>query len=313
MDDQKKSESPAGGLWQDHMRRIDPDAEAAGSLKGSSVLLGFSCDEGVRRNHGRPGARSGPEAIRDALGRLAWHHSGELLDAGDVLCPGDDLESAQAEFGNRISRLLQAGVFPIGIGGGHEIAFGHVQGIREAIGEQTLGIINFDAHFDMRGPVDGKGNSGTSFYQIAQQEEARGRAFNYLCIGLQKENNTRMLFDTAERYRAEWIEAFKVNLFNRESLTGRLDWFLEKVDHVYLSFCLDVFNASIAPGVSAVNPLGIYPDIILYLIQHIVGSGKVISLDLAELNPLYDIDQRTARLAAALIFHALDWRGSSDR
>ena len=304
-------ESSAGGQWRDHTRSIDPDHEPAENLKGSAVLAGFSCDEGVRRNNGRPGAKDGPEVIRNALARLAWHHAGEMLDAGDVDCSEEDLETAQEAFGHLISKLLKAGSFPIGIGGGHEIAFGHYLGIREFIPDAKLGIINFDAHFDMRIPDNGRGNSGTSFYQIATHAADHGLPFHYLCIGIQKENNSRQLFETARTYEANWIEASEVHITELKILKNRLEHFLETVDHVYVSYCLDVFNASFAPGVSAVNPLGLNPDVVLPLTRHLLRSGKVISLDIAELNPHFDIDQRTARLAAALIYHSLcemDWR-----
>ena len=308
MKNEKKNNSPAGEQWRHHIRSIDPDKEPAELLNGAPVLLGFACDEGVRRNNGRPGAESGPENIRNALARLAWHDHGEVLDAGDIVCQGGNLETAQSAFGGKISRLLHAGSFPIGLGGGHEIAIAHYTGIRSCIGNSNLGIINFDAHFDMRIPADQQGNSGTSFYQIARHCQKYQHAFNYLCIGLQKENNTKILFDTAKEYQAEWILSSDVHLQYIESLIRKLNRFVDKVDHVYLSVCLDVLHASAAPGVSAVNPLGIYPDIALELIRHIAASGKLISIDLAELNPVYDIDHRTARLAAALIFHVLDCR-----
>ena len=308
MDPREKTNASAGGQWREHTRVIDTDREVKEDLRGSPVLLGFACDEGVRRNHGRPGSKKGPEAIRNALARLAWHHPGELLDGGDVTCNGEDLENAQTEFGRKIGRLLEGGGFPVGIGGGHEIAFGHYTGIRHCIGDAKLGIINFDAHFDMRIPVHNQGNSGTSFFQIARHCQENQLPFHYLCLGIQKENNTRVLFDTATEHQAQWIEAMDAHIRYREAVGEQLDRFLEQSDHVYLSFCLDVFNASVAPGVSAVNPLGLYPETVLDLTRHIAGSGKVVSVDLAELNPLYDIDQRTARLAAALIFHVLQWR-----
>jgi formiminoglutamase len=272
------------------------------------VLVGFACDEGVRRNKGRPGAKTGPEAIRNALARLAWHDAGEFLDAGDIPCAGKNLETAQTVFARRVTRLLKAGGFPIGIGGGHEIAFAHYLGIRDFIGDKRLGLINFDAHFDMRIPVNGQSNSGTSFYQIARHCVDRQWSFDYLCMGIQKLNTTAELFQTATQYQAHWIEASDIRMDHNRTLRRRLDQFLETVEYVYVSFCLDVFNASIAPGVSAVNPLGLLPDIVMQLSRHIFTSRKVISMDIAELNPIYDIDHRTAKLAAAIIFHALEWK-----
>jgi formiminoglutamase len=305
---EKKSLLGAAGLWCNHTRLIDSDHQAPEPLNGSAVLVGFACDEGVRRNNGRPGAKTGPKAIRNALARLAWHDAGELLDAGDIPCTGKDLQTAQTVFTHRITRVLKAGGFPIGMGGGHEIAFAHYLGIRDFIGDKRLGLINFDAHFDMRIPVNGQSNSGTSFYQIARHCVERQWPFDYLCMGIQKLNTTAELFQTATQYQVRWIEASDIRMDHARTLKRRLDQFLETVEHVYVSFCLDIFNASIAPGVSAVNPLGLFPDIVLLLLHHIFASRKVISMDIAELNPLYDIDDRTAKLAAAIIFHALEWK-----
>ena len=54
---------------------LAPDGEAAGRrvTARESRLIGFACDEGVRRNGGRVGAKDGPRAIRAALANLAWH------------------------------------------------------------------------------------------------------------------------------------------------------------------------------------------------------------------------------------------------
>ena len=58
-------------------------------------LLGYACDEGVKRNQGRIGAAGGPLALREKLGKLAWPHDGlKVYDFGDVLCPDSDMESS---------------------------------------------------------------------------------------------------------------------------------------------------------------------------------------------------------------------------
>jgi len=75
------------------------------------------------------------------------------------------------------------------------------------------------------------------------------------------------------------------------------------VDIVYLTVCLDVFAAAFAPAVSALAYNGILPDKIFQdFFKFILRSPKVKSMDIAELNPSLDIDNRTARLAASLIF-----------
>jgi formiminoglutamase len=305
----KNIEQNQGSHWRDHIRPVRLDNDELKPSDGGAALLGFACDEGVSRNNGRPGAKAGPEEIRNALSRLAWYQNCDILDAGDITCVNGDLETAQQIFANRISRLLHAGYFPIGIGGGHEMAFGHYLGIRDLIQGARLGIINFDAHFDMRFPVNNQSTSGTSFYQIAQHCNEHNWQFDYECIGIQKPANMAQLFQTAQDLKAHWIHASEVTMDNIEALEKKLDLFLDRVDHVYVSFCLDVFNAAVAPGVSAINPVGPFPESIMAVCKHIFTSQKIISMDIAELNPLYDLDHRTAKLAAAIIFDACEWKG----
>jgi formiminoglutamase len=82
----------------------------------------------------------------------------------------------------------------------------------------------------------------------------------------------------------------------REALAG----FVGSVDRVYLTLCLDVLPAAVAPDVSAPAARGIGLDIVEPLVDEVVRSGKLAIADIAEMNPRYDIDARTARVAARL-------------
>ena len=79
--------------------------------------------------------------------------------------------------------------------------------------------------------------------------------------------------------------------------------FLAGVDCAYLSICLDVLPASVAPGVSAPAACGVALDVIETLIREVKQSGKLAVADVAELNPDFDQDNRTARVAARLVHH----------
>ena len=88
------------------------------------ALLGICCDEGVRRNHGRHGARKGPNAIRHALAPMPLHLNLPIYDAGNLYCDLanlDDLSLRQADW---VQKLLEQGHFPLILGGGHEVAYG---------------------------------------------------------------------------------------------------------------------------------------------------------------------------------------------
>ncbi|MDH3796440.1 MAG: arginase family protein, partial [Flavobacteriaceae bacterium] len=89
-------------------------------VKGNVIgILGYACDEGVRRNQGRIGAAGGPEAIRSQLAKMPFHKTEKfLIDAGTVLCDDSDLEAAQQLTAQKVQLLLQHSCFPIIIGGG---------------------------------------------------------------------------------------------------------------------------------------------------------------------------------------------------
>ena len=77
------------------------------------------------------------------------------------------------------------------------------------------------------------------------------------------------------------------------------------VDMIYLTICLDVFDVSYAPGVSSSSAIGLRPDIALIFIKEIAKSGKIISANIAELNPSLDQNDKTAKLAAKLTYEIL--------
>lgn len=276
------------------------------------ALLGFCSDAGIERNLGRLGAKEGPDAIRQALAKLALQRKDVLCyDAGDVVCLDGDLEEAQYELGKRVSQLLQHQIVPIVIGGGHELAFGHYQGLVQQFPKENIGIINFDAHFDMRPLLENnQGSSGTPFLQIAKAHEERNKRFNYLCIGIQAANNIPLLFDTAKEYEVKIVTADDLCLQKINEEDSLFSQFVLQNDSLYLSLCLDVFAAAFAPGVSAPQPMGLAPWQVIPLFRKFASTKKIISYDIAELSPAHDIDQRTARLAAHFVYEIIHHHSS---
>jgi formiminoglutamase len=259
-------------------------------------IIGYVCEEGVRRNQGRLGAAAGAKVVRERIARLAWHHAGETVtDYGDVVCIGEAMEAAQAQLALMVSTVIKAGQIPIVLGGGHDLAYGHFTGIRAATSGKRVGIINFDAHFDLR-PVTGLPNSGTPFNQILKKE-----LIDYLALGIQQPANTTELFAIAEEYGVEYVLAQHCRTYQLPTIIRTLERFLERNDHVYLSIDLDGFSSAYAPGVSAPSPYGFSPAFVLAVLEYLLASGKIISVDLAEMNPVFDVDGATARLGAGLV------------
>lgn len=294
--------------------RIDPEADAlrwhqrieplAADSTPGIALLGFACDEGVRRNQGRTGAAEGPVALRRALANVAWQRQGPAYDAGDVRCADGDLEGAQTRLAGAVCGLLDGGHLPLVLGGGHEVAWASWSGLAlhlaKTLPKPRIGIVNFDAHLDLRDPTRGP-TSGTPFAQIAAHCAHHDWPFRYACLGLSLAANTRTLLRRAAELDVLIREDHEIRESSLERIGAELDAFAAGCDALYLTFDLDVLPAGEAPGVSAPAAHGVSLALLEPLIRRLKASGKLRLADVAELNPALDQDGRTARVAARLI------------
>lgn len=297
--------------WQGRVDAADGDAGLRwhqivapwqqGAARGVA-LLGLASDEGVRRNQGRIGAAQGPQALRRMLANLPAHSRFALYDAGDVACEDASLEAAQDAYAARAAALLDDGHLVLGLGGGHEIAWASYlalvrsRSVRSA--NARLGILNFDAHFDLR--KDERSTSGTAFLQALDHAAANGLTVEYRCLGISGSSNTRALFDRARERDVLFRRDDELTIVALEAREAELAGWLRTIDHLYLTVCLDVLPAAVAPGVSAPAARGVSLEVLEPLIALAAGSGKLLLADIAELSPPHDIDQRTARAAARI-------------
>jgi formiminoglutamase len=263
-------------------------------------IIGFSSDTGIHRNQGNRGAALGPQYFRQSFGKLAAPHPVQLFDFGNVQVLDDNLEEAQICLGEKIHQILKHNICPIVIGGGHETAWGHYQGIKRYIPDEDVAIINFDAHFDLRPLVsDHLGSSGTPFRQIYHYLTEKKQPFYYYCAGIQPLANTRSLFNFADEHHVQYESAQHIN--SNPLDVSFIEGIIQKHSKIYVSICLDVFAASIAPGVSAPQALGIQPSYVIEALRILKQSQQVVSLDIVELSPPFDINHHTEKLAANLI------------
>ena len=277
---------------------------------GRPVLLGFPQDEGVRRNQGRPGAAEAPGAIRGYLYRLTpW--DGETgsdlvanppLDLGDVRITGS-LEESQQALAEVVAALLRAGAVPVVLGGGHETAYGHYLGYVAA--GLAVGIINLDAHLDIRPCLEGKGHSGSPFRQAMEHPTHPLAGSRYVCLGAQPQSVSREHWHFAQQRgcQVRWRGEGKHSLdqcFHRECqrLAG-------SQCQVYVTLDADVVRTADVPGVSAPNPAGLSGDEVLSCARLAGTTPQVSSIDLVEINPRLDRDGQSARWAALAVWNFL--------
>lgn len=258
-------------------------------------FVGYDTDDGIKRNQGRIGAEKGSNAIRKAIQSFPIVENLKIYDYQNL--KNKVLEEAQKEYSLKTSNVIKKGIFPIGLGGGHDIAFASYSGIRKAYPDKKIGIVNFDTHLDMR-PYDNGATSGTSFKQILDGD----KNVKYSIVGFKKQGNTKRLIDTAKNYNVLILDEEDDEKF----INDELKKYLADADILYVTFCMDVFNASDAPGVSAPTIMGLDPKKGKRILREIMDTGKVVCIDFAEVNPEYDIDSRTAKLAGSLIYDIMN-------
>jgi arginase family enzyme len=253
------------------------------SPEGCAVaLLGLPDDTGVRLNRGRVGAAQGPAAFRAALARYgaadpaapagAWPR---VYDAGDIT-PASSLDETHARVTAATRALLDAGLFPIAIGGGHDLTFPFVRAAAEKFGPLTG--VYFDAHLDVRESP----GSGMAFRRLIEEKHARSLHLH----------GFRPLVNS--RGHHAWFIAH-----GGHAATDDADVILPaEPEHLFVSFDLDVFDMAHAPGVSAPNPCGWSPNDVERWLLAGGGDPRVRCFDVMELCPPHDEGGRTARLAA---------------
>ena len=288
-------------------------------------LVGFACDQGVRRNQGRVGARAAPPLIRQAfaalpvIAELQQRFDNQLPtllgDTGDIHCHDHDdfaanmLEQAQLNYADKVSQIIKQGGLPIGLGGGHAIAYGSFLGLWQALQQKDtksdtdapprIGIINFDAHLDLR--QSDVATSGTPFRQIAEHLDEQGQPFHYCCIGVSRFSNTAALFDRAEQLGVHIISDEECTNKKWKRIAAQIADFIKSVDIIYLTIDMDCLPSSVVPGVSAPAAYGIELSFVERAVKLILSSGKVKVADIAEINPTFDIDSRSCKVAARLL------------
>ncbi len=271
------------------------------------AFIGFCSEQGVKRNKGRVGTALAPDFIRAQMSNFPCTFSQEVkfYDAGNILCDEISMEEGQRLLGVAVEKILDLKLFPIVLGGGHETTFGHFQGqladLKKKKDSLDMGIINFDAHFDLR-PYDNGPSSGSMFRQIADIYKKEDAAYHYLPLGIQEHSNTVSLFKYAKEIGADYILAKEIQNSNYSVILEKIDTFLYECNSAYITICTDVFSSAFAPGVSATQSLGLDPEVVLPLLKHILRTRQVRGFDICEISPRFDQDNTTANLGAVLIF-----------
>ena len=275
----------------EHAKRDLQDYEEA-----DIVILGCPQDEGVKRNGGRVGAKGAPSAIRRQLYKLgvAGLERLNLFDLGDTLTGGslEDIHERQQAI---VRQVIRDGKRLVVLGGGNDISYPDVSGL--ALEHPDPAAFNLDAHFDVR--ADSPHNSGTPYRQLL--EEGHLRPERFFEVGYQPHANSSVYVD--------YLSTLGVGHFSRRQVQAQglrplVEDLLETPSQaLFWGLDMDVVRAADAPGVSAPNPTGLDGRDLVELAELAGGDKRSRVFEVSEVNPEFDIDDRTSRLAAVIIWH----------
>ena len=256
------------------------------TIDGTPTLLGIPFDG---QSSYLRGAADAPAKIREALGCEASNHwtetgvdlgaAGMYGDAGDLAFSEKDAFAA-IEAG--VAALVESGKRPLCLGGDHSITFPIVKAVSRRYPELT--IFHFDAHPDLYEEFEG--NRLSHACPFARIMEA-GLAKRLVQVGIRTMNRHQR--DQAKRYGVEVIEMRGLPAY--ESLKAK--------GPVYITFDMDVLDPAFAPGISHREPGGMS---VREAIAHLHAiQGEIVGADLVEYNPVRDVSEMTATVAAKIL------------
>jgi arginase len=238
------------------------------------------------------GPAQAPAAIRAALHHVSsnsWNEEIQdvatlLADAGDVSLDGQADPHAVIEA--KAAGLLSRGVIPIFLGGDHSISWPLLRAVRP--GFPRLTVLHLDAHPDLYDNYGDDPHSHASPFARVLEEQS---ASHLVQLGIRTLNAHQR--DQARRFGVEMVP-MRSGIEAMISAARRLE------GPVYLSVDIDALDPAFAPGIGHPEPGGLSTRELLSIIQAI-PLGRLVAADVVELNPVNDVRDLTARVAAKIV------------
>lgn len=287
------------------------------------AMIGAPDDLGVALNRGRPGAKGGPDAVRQAFYKFAWPIQKSFakfswFDLGNIQIHESITETHHEAYA-AASLCASRGATVIAIGGGHDFAAPHILGTFDGMtkyikGTQArsksrstskadFGIINVDPHLDVREFENNLPHSGTPFRQIIESKVVTGK--NLVQFGARNGRNAKSHFDYCKKHKIPVFEfgdirsaGDSIKLFQKQ-----LSLLAKRTSAIALTIDMDA--CSDIEGVSAAPVIGFTPWELCSFALAAGANPKVKMLELAEIAPHLDPTGRAARIGAEVLFHFL--------
>ena len=273
------------------------------------AILGVPYDLGVGF---LSGARLGPRRIREASTQYAKGPAGfydfeddmqylaeplKIVDCGDADILQGDLAYSFKRIEYAVRKIIKNGTIPVVLGGDHSITI-PVGRALEAYGKK-ISIVQFDAHLDWTDHVGPQAyGNGSPMRRLSEMEH-----IDKMCqIGLRGIGSGRRSdYMDAKDYGSVLISAREAHEIGVDGVVAKIP----DADCYFVTFDIDGYDMSIAPGVASPYPGGLFYDQALSIFKGLCKKGKIVGIDMVEVAPQYDPSGITVRLAALTLINMM--------
>jgi agmatinase len=273
-------------------------------LHADFAVLGVPFDEGT---WGWPGERYGPRAMRESsqeynhdLTEGFYYIDGDRtvlkgkhwVDAGDVPVMPTVAGQTNDKITEMVRKIRAKGVFPIILGGDHSLTFPVLRAL-----DVPVTVIHFDAHLDTWNGAPGNLDHASWVNRAAKLAQVK----KVVQIGQRGLANDEEAMANARKAHTFIITSEQIH---RQGV----DWTLAQVassENIYITLDVDVMDPTLAPGTGTLEPDGLSFSEIDALLKGVTAKGRLVGMDIVEVNPMRDGSTRTEQTAIRLLIDTL--------
>ncbi|MFQ5757744.1 MAG: agmatinase [Acidiferrobacterales bacterium] len=272
------------------------------------AILGIPFDAGTSY---RPGARFGPQAIRQASRHLRTQYhpaygtepfvEQQVADAGDVTCNPFNIAEAVKQVQTAATDLLGRVGGIVSLGGDHTIALPLLRAVNHHVG--PVALVHFDAHLDTWDTYFGAPfTHGTPFRRAAEEGLFLDHASMH--VGIRGPLYSR---DDLKQDEELGFKVVHCDEFETEGVKGVVERIRARVGNhlLYLSIDIDVLDPAHAPGTGTPEIAGMTTRELVNVLRGLAGLG-IVSADVVEVAPAYDQAEITSLAAATVVYELVN-------
>ena len=229
------------------------------------------------------------------------------VDYGDAGLNAYNQAETLKEIRRMTREVASVGTIPFIVGGDHSVPNGTFRGIVDVYGKNNVAFVHFDVHLDRDAGMGKFGafyHSGSFMNRAVQEGMVEGR--HVIQYGM-----STPVFGEEEwdQVAAEGGKVYHIHEIRRDGVEATFDKMYEDladIDLVYVSFDIDTFDMSYAPGTGSSSPIGSHPEDLFPMLREFAATKTIVGVDFVEFNPFYDNKgQQTARLVRRTMFQFL--------